>query len=140
MLKREDGVLTLLVGLGSLIGGTLRYLLILPFPAVQDGAWPWPTLLANAIGCMVIGACMALVHAQSGMVATPRMQAAVMGGFCGGLTTFSIFSLETLVMFDQGRPLFMLACVSFSLATWMLAVWAGFELTRRTVQRCKEYE
>jgi fluoride exporter len=122
---REDRQLVVLVGLGSLAGGLLRYLLALPWLAYPVGSLPAATLLANVIGCLLIGFWFALSTAGRRWYASQRMQAAVMAGFCGGLTTFSVFSLETLMLIEAGHFLLAAGYVFGSLPLWLLAVWVG---------------
>ena len=129
-MSRVDRNALIWVGLGSLVGGLTRYLISVPWLMGMGGQFPWPTLLANIIGCLLIGFWFALMTIRSGWSAAPGVQAAVMAGFCGGLTTFSIFSLETLVLIEAGEWLMSIVYLAGSLLLWMLAVWAGFSSAR----------
>ena len=124
-MRREDRQLVVLVGLGSLAGGVMRYLLALPWLGQPLASLPWATLLANVIGCLLIGFWFALSSAGHQWYASVRVQSAIMAGFCGGLTTFSIFSLETLMLIEAGRWWLAGSYVTGSLVLWLLAVWAG---------------
>ncbi len=121
-----DRHLVVLVGAGSLVGGTLRYLLALPWLAQPVDSFPWGTLLANVIGCLLIGFWFGLSSAGRGWYASKRVQAAVMAGVCGGLTTFSVFSLETLLLVEAGRWALAGSYVAGSLLLWLAMVWMGY--------------
>jgi fluoride exporter len=134
----SDREFLIAVGAGSLAGGLLRYLLALPWLASAGEAFPWPTLLANVLGCLVIGFWFVLASRSAEWFAGARVQAAVMAGFCGGLTTFSVFSLETLMLVEAGRWPIALAYVMLSLPVWLAAVWAGWWIGRLTVTQVGE--
>jgi CrcB protein len=118
----------LLVGLGSALGGALRWQLALVLGTGSD--WPWATLLANASGSLLIGLYAALAGPGGRFQAGPLQQQFVLAGFCGGYTTFSIFSFEALALGQSGLVPLALGYVLASLATWLAAVWAGFALGR----------
>ena len=86
-----------LVWLGSGVGGMLRY--VISFYGKQHPLWllPWWTLLVNIVGGFVIGLC------TPSLLTNKRAQLFLLTGFCGGLTTFSTFSLETVNLFRQGE-------------------------------------
>ena len=118
------------VALGSLTGGLTRYLISIPWLMGWGGLFPWPTLAANVIGCGLIGFWYALMMFRQGWWSTPGVQAGVMAGYCGGLTTFSIFSLETLVLIEAGEWLTWFVYLVASLLSWCFAVYCGFSIGR----------
>jgi fluoride exporter len=65
-------------------------------------AFPWGTLLINIIGSFVIGFFVAITGADGRFDAPLSARLFVMTGICGGYTTFSAFSLQTLTMFQNG--------------------------------------
>lgn len=88
------------VGLGGFLGGMLRVLLEWTATALGvTSAWP-PTLVANVLGCLVIGW---LVGRFLGRPDSGKTEPFLIIGFCGGLTTFSILSLQLMEMLQQGR-------------------------------------
>lgn len=112
--------LYLSVGIGGALGGGGRYLLGL---ALAGPGLPWATLLANCIGSLLIGWYAAL-PAQSRWTREP-VHIFVTAGFCGGFTTFSLFSLETLSLLQQSwrAGLFWAAT---SLLLWLASVTLGY--------------
>lgn len=74
-----------LVALGAGIGAALRFAAAHHF----DGRWPWGTFVVNTAGSFLLGA-------FSAMVLTGSLMALVGAGFCGGLTTFSAFAVQTV--------------------------------------------
>lgn len=127
----SDRALYMAVALGSAIGGTARWLLSEWMQAWAVGGFPWGTLFVNVTGSLLIGFYAALTAPEGRLLAGPRQRHFVMTGICGGYTTFSIFSLETLQMAQAGRLALSGLHLSISLAAWLLAVWTGYALATR---------
>jgi len=117
----------LAVGIGSGIGSALRYGVSLASMATLGGFFPWGTLLVNVLGSCFIGwLATTVVNHPSGTLA--RLQPLLVAGFCGGFTTFSLFSLETLHLVNQGQAGMALLYIFISLPLWLLAVYVGSRL------------
>lgn len=112
--------------MGSALGGLTRYLISAAWYHLGDPQFPWPTLMVNAAGSLIIGAYFVLSGPDGRLLARPEHRVGVMAGFCGGLTTFSIFSLETVVLVETGRGGVALAYGAASIVVWMVAVWMGY--------------
>lgn len=112
--------LYLSVGTGGALGGGCRYLLGL---WLVGSGLPWATLLANCIGSLLIGWYVAL-PAQSRWTREP-VHLFVTAGFCGGFTTFSLFSLETMSLLQQDWRSGLL-WASASLLLWLISVTLGY--------------
>ncbi|QFZ17350.1 fluoride efflux transporter CrcB [Saccharothrix syringae] len=106
-----------LVFAGAAVGAVLRYLTGLLLPR----RFPWATLAVNVAGSFVLGVVAG---------ASPAVTALVGTGFCGGLTTFSTFSWETVALVEAGRAGQALANVATSLVTGVAAAFLGYALTR----------
>jgi long-chain acyl-CoA synthetase len=70
---------------------------------VPQGYFPWGTILINVVGSFVIGLYAALTASEGRFAANPDARAFVMAGICGGYTTFSSFSLQTLDLARDGK-------------------------------------
>jgi CrcB protein len=119
------------VALGSALGGTARWL---AGEALHDWAgtgFPWATLFVNVTGSFLIGLYAALAGPDGRLLAGPRQRQFVMTGICGGYTTFSIFSLETVRLVEAGRHALAGLNVALSVGLWLASVWAGWALANR---------
>ena len=85
----------LLVALGAAIGAPLRYLTDRLVQTRHDSVFPWGTLTVNVAGSFVLGLLV-------GMPTHAAWSALLGTGFCGGLTTYSTFSYETLRLAREG--------------------------------------
>ncbi|WP_414937605.1 fluoride efflux transporter CrcB [Amycolatopsis sp. cmx-11-51] len=86
----------LFIALGGGLGAILRYLTDLRVRAWRGAAFPWGTLAVNVVGSAILGVLTGWAL-HGGQPDTVRSLLAV--GFCGGLTTFSTFGYETLLLF-----------------------------------------
>ena len=115
------------VALGGALGAVSRYLCgMLPF--LQRGIFPLPTLLINLAGAFLIGL-IAQVAAQRGAQSS---SAVLFLKVCGGFTTFSTFSLETVTLLSNGKSGLAAAYVALSVVLCLLGVvlgqWLGQKL------------
>jgi CrcB protein len=115
----------LLVAFGGAVGSMARYGLGLMVAALVGQAFPWGTLLINVLGSLVIGASAGLVGAGGRMEGDLTIGLLVMTGLCGGFTTFSSFSLQTLTLMRSGEPIAALAYVLASVVLCVLATFVG---------------
>jgi fluoride exporter len=115
----------ILIAIGSALGGTARYWCSGMVARLVGETFPWGTFVVNVAGSFIIGF-FATLTGPDGRVylGTPARQF-VMMGFCGGYTTFSSFSLQTLNLMNDGEWLRAGANVGLSVASCLLAVWAG---------------
>jgi CrcB protein len=119
------GLETLGVAVGGAIGSLCRWWLSELFLRLGLGFFPWATLLANVSGSFLIGLVATLTGPDGRVVVLPELRLAVMVGFCGGYTTFSAFSLQTLALVQGGNFREAAANVILSLVVCLLAVWLG---------------
>jgi fluoride exporter len=110
------------VAVGGMLGCVLRWVLAMflnkLFPAIPPG-----TLAANLIGCYVIGVAVAFFLQYPAFA--PEWRLFVTTGFCGGLTTFSTFSAEVVLLMQTGRNGAALAAVGTHLIGSLLMTFAG---------------
>lgn len=119
------------VGLGSGLGAVLRHLVSLGMLQWLGSTFLWGTLVVNLAGSWLIAAFAThAAHRITGRVA--RWQPFLVAGFCGGFTTFSLFSLETLILLQQDRPGLALFYGAGSVPLWLAAAWLGQRAGRRS--------
>jgi len=119
-----SGVSVLFVALGSAIGGVCRYLVGLAVPTV--GGFPWATLCVNVLGSLVLGAVSGVLSSQGGSAV---LRAFAVIGFCGGFTTFSTFSNESLRMIESSQWGMLAVYITLSLLAGIAAVWIGIKFS-----------
>ena len=113
------------VALGSIVGAVARFLVsVLSVSQFGDG-FPWGTLFVNVTGSFAIGFYAALTGPDGRLIASPRQRQFVMVGICGGYTTFSAFSLETLRFVQSGKVETAFIYLLVSAVTWIASVWIG---------------
>jgi len=118
----------LLIGCGGFLGSLARYgisAVALPWTAT---GFPWGTLIVNVSGSFVIGLVVAAA-AERGWLG-PDLRVALAAGICGGYTTMSGFSFETLALLEQGQAGLAIAYVAATLVACVLATWSGVALIR----------
>jgi CrcB protein len=115
-----------LIAIGSALGGMGRYFVSGVVTTLTGGTFPYGTMLVNISGCLVIGFFATLTGPDGRfLVGTPARQF-VMVGICGGYTTFSSFSLETLYLARAGEWMSATANAAGSVILCILSVWIGY--------------
>lgn len=119
----------LLVFLGGGFGSLCRYGIVVFFPAndLEQGHFPWATLTANILACLVLGGGMALA-ARNNM--PKEYSLLLLTGFCGGFSTFSTFSAELLRLFEAGYYLIGAAYIGLSLLAGILTILLALSLLK----------
>ena len=103
------------VALGGTVGATLRWAVL---DVVGGAPFPWPVLLINLVGCTVLGLLIGLE--------VPRSTRLLLGaGLCGGLTTFSTFSVEAAQMLRADDTTLAVAYILCSVVGGLIAIVAG---------------
>jgi CrcB protein len=115
----------LLVALGSALGGTLRYWLSGLIANWFGQTFPWGTLIINVSGSFVIGFFATLTAADGRLLVPGEWRQFVMAGICGGYTTFSSFSYQTLVLAQDGEWFDAGLNIVLSLVFCLVGVWLG---------------
>jgi len=113
------------IALGSALGGLARYWLSGVIARRFGAAFPVGTLVVNASGSFVIGFLATLTEPDGRVLMSASARQFLMIGLCGGYTTFSSFSLQTLSLAREGEWLHAGANVVFSVVFCLLAVWFG---------------
>ena len=113
------------IAIGSAIGGTARYWFAGFVSNWIGETFPWGTLIVNITGSFIIGFFATLTGPDGRFFVGTTARQFVMVGFCGGYTTFSSFSLQTLTLAQDGEWLYAGANVLLSVVVCLLAVWLG---------------
>lgn len=119
----------LLVFLGGGLGCTARYGLsvwLKPY-AAQCGGFPWHTFAANLLGCLLIG----LLTGWMSQRQESWIPLLLATGFCGGFTTMSTFSLESINLFRNGQTALALLYAGATLAACFASVALGLLLAKK---------
>lgn len=116
----------LLVGAGSFVGGALRYAVSLLLKS--SGGFPWATFAVNLLGCMAIGLLWGLFNRYSNV--SQQLVLFLSVGFCGGFTTFSTFSKESLQLMQSGNWMCLILYVVGSIVLGLLLVAAGYQIAK----------
>jgi CrcB protein len=123
-------VLLAAVAGGSAIGGVARYGLTV-WAQPRSVAFPFGTLAVNVAGCLLIGA-IAQYSLTTGRI-SPEARVLLISGFCGGFTTFSTFSFESIELIQAGAWPRALLYVLASVTAGVAAVWAGSAVVRAAI-------
>jgi CrcB protein len=113
------------VGIGSAFGGIARYWISLAMTSLTGPGFPWGTILINVVGSFIIGFFGALTGIGGSLNVSGDLRVFVMVGICGGFTTFSSFSLQTLDLAHEGRWSYALANIVLSVTLCMIFVTLG---------------
>lgn len=113
------------VALGGALGSVARALVGTLIPA---GRLPWATILINIAGSLLIGWLMARLGPLT--ADSERWHSFAIVGVCGGFTTFSTFSWQTVEQMQKGNWTAAAANVLLSVSLCLLATWAGWRLAR----------
>ena len=116
------------VAIGGALGTAGRFWLS-GFVANKFGqTFPWGTLIINVTGSFIIGFFATLTESEGRLLVSPTARQFVMIGICGGYTTFSSFSLQTLTLAQDGEWFKAGANAALSFALCLVAVWLGHVL------------
>ena len=115
----------IVVAVGGALGSTLRFFLANYCNVQVGGIFPWGILIVNVTGSFLIGFLFTLTQPDGRWFASPATRDFLIVGICGGYTTFSSFSLQTLNLAQDGEWLYAGANCVASLVLCLAAVWLG---------------
>jgi CrcB protein len=113
------------IAVGSALGGMGRYWCSGIIANAFGETFPWGTLVVNVVGSFVIGFFATLTAPDGRLFVGSTARQFVMVGLCGGYTTFSSFSLQTLNLVRDGEMLRAGGNIVLSVALCLLGVWLG---------------
>lgn len=111
------------IGIGGGLGAMARYLASIAVHHAVPGFKPLGTMFVNVLGCLLVGMIMQIVI-KTETSGTP-IHFFLVTGILGGFTTFSAFGYETVVLWQQKQPGWMLLNIGGNLACGLLAVLLG---------------
>ncbi len=118
----------LMVGLGGGLGSIARYLCQKWFSENYPQHFPWGTFTVNVVGCLLIGIFWGLSFKT--YAANETWKLFLMTGVCGGFTTFSAFTLESIGLLREQRTGLFFVYLGASILLGLLATYAGMKLSR----------
>ena len=118
----------LIVGVGSFIGGAIRYLLSLFMKNLCGQGFPWGTLSVNLLGCFLFGIVFAIFSKSSSTDST--LYLLLTTGICGGFTTFSTFANESIQMLQHGNIFGFIAYVATSVMAGLALIALGYWIAK----------
>jgi len=116
------------VAIGGALGSVARFGLDGLISARLGTTFPWGTLGINVTGSFLIGMFAAYSDPDGRVMISPGVRQFLMIGICGGYTTFSAFSLQTLRLAQDREWLYVGGYVLLSLVLCLVAVWLGYAL------------
>jgi CrcB protein len=119
------------IAFGSALGGVARYLLGGWIQSRAGPAFPVGTLVINVTGSFLLG--LLYRYATDSAAITPELRAMLTIGICGGYTTFSTFSYETVRLLDDGEFARAGAYIALSVAISIVATFLGIAAGRELV-------
>ena len=119
---------TFAIALGGALGALSRYYLSVAVERFNTGAFPLGTFTVNVLGSLLIGAFFVLFMEKLHLVDTWRPVVVI--GFLGALTTFSTYSLDALLLIQQGNYNTALLYIISSVLVCLLAAFTGMQLAR----------
>lgn len=120
----------LYIAIGGALGAVSRYGVTLGATRLGATGFPYATLTVNVVGSFLIGLFVAWLGGRTEI--NPALRPLIQVGFLGALTTFSTFSLDALILLEQGRltqaGLYIAASVLVCLAACFIGLLAGRSL------------
>ena len=116
------------VAMGGALGSVGRYWLSGLVAERFGETFPWGTLIINVTGSFIIGIFAAFTDPEGRVLASPGFRQFFMIGICGGFTTFSAFSLQTLRLAQDREWLYAGGNILLSVMLCLIAVWLGYLL------------
>lgn len=116
------------VALGGAIGSMLRFGLNRWLSLLLGGTLPWGTIVINVVGSFAIGLFAAFFESNTRLAIPLEVRQFVLVGLCGGFTTFSSFSLQSLVLLNGGQAGRAMLNIVLSVVLCLIAVSLGYML------------
>jgi CrcB protein len=113
------------IAVGGALGSMARFWLAAFVAEIMGPQFPWGTILINILGSFVIGFFATFTGPGGRVIASFNARSFIMVGICGGCTTFSAFSLQTLDLARENHWAQAGGNIVLSVVLCLVAVWAG---------------
>lgn len=121
---------TVLIFLGAGCGGVFRYWISNGVYSLMGRQFPYGTLLVNTSGCFLIGLLFTLILERFDGFGV-QLRSLLLIGLLGGYTTFSSFSIETLILFESGAWIRATLNIVITTTLCLVLTWLGFVVGRQ---------
>lgn len=118
----------LIVGFGGFIGTAARFIISRYFQLNIASVFPWSTFIINIVGCLLIGLIYGI--SEKGEMLSSDIRLFLTVGICGGFTTFSTFSNDSLMLMRDQEWLRFALYTSLSVFIGLIAVYVGRLITK----------
>lgn len=117
------------VALGGSVGALMRFGVSTGIANLFGRAFPYGTMVANVLGCLMMGILYVVMLER--MAVAPEWRAAIQTGMLGAFTTFSTFSIETMLLIENGEAVRAVLNIVLTLGLCLSAVWLGMLMGRQ---------
>ena len=121
----------MLIALGGSVGAVMRFLTQVTVYELAGRSFPYGTLVVNVVGSFLMGLLSIFLVEKFNLGAEWHM--AILIGVLGSFTTFSTFSIETLVLFEQGDMIKAMSNIILSVTLCVGSVWTGAYFAKQLV-------
>ena len=116
------------IAIGGAIGSVFRYLISVKINKIWLHSFPLATFLINILGCFILGIIIGFLDKQE--IVNANFKWFLITGFCGGFTTFSTFSLESVNLIENENSLLALLYICLSIFIGLLSIWMGLSIVK----------
>ena len=118
----------IVIAVGGAFGAISRFWITTNVDKLYPATYPWGTFIVNLIGCFFIGLLFVLFSEK--LLLADNVRSLLVVGFLGAMTTFSTFSLDVLVLIEQGQCGMAFSYLLGSVVVCLIATFVGINIAR----------
>tara|TARA_B100001250_G_scaffold296938_1_gene258471 strand:+ start:243 stop:620 length:378 start_codon:yes stop_codon:yes gene_type:complete len=118
----------IVIAVGGAFGAISRFWITTNVDKLYPATYPWGTFIVNLIGCFFIGLLFVLFSEK--LLLADNVRSLLVVGFLGAMTTFSTFSLDALVLIEQGQYGMAFSYLLGSVVACLIATFVGINIAR----------
>ena len=118
----------IVIAVGGAFGAISRFWITTNVDKLYPATYPWGTFIVNLIGCFFIGLLFVLFSEK--LLLADNVRSLLVVGFLGAMTTFSTFSLDALVLIEQGQYGMAFSYLLGSVVVCLIATFVGINIAR----------